>query len=529
MLARLDAGHHAGYLSKIIRPFQWLEGVGEGRRVINCVGPKHSLSKERRHTVSSQEIALIAHLMRRAGFGAGREELDAYAAKGYEASVEELLECADERSMPDDLIRRYHHNQSSGFAVEGAGASWLYRLISTRAPLQEKMVLLWHRIFATSYSKVPQGKVLADQLGMFRRHGMGSFRTLLVELSKDPAMIVWLDNQDNHKGAINENYGRELLELFSMGAGNYSEQDIKECARAFTGWTVANTEHTMVLARRNSIWPYGKVAWRFEYRAEDHDDEEKEFLGERGRFGGEDVIDIICKQPATARFLSRHMYHFFVADEPPVPQWPYTPPRDPEAIEALCQAYFDSDYDIRSMLRVLFNSNFFRSEESWYSKIKSPAELVAGVLRLTGEFEKPRRQILDRNRQVGYMGQMLLGPPSVEGWHEGLEWIDSGTLVERLNFASEQMGDRENPGVREMIEKVTTGERGTLSPERLVDACLDQMGAVSVSENTRSSLVDFAAKMGDLRLGTEKSDGDAQQKVGGMFQVIAATPEFQQA
>ena len=127
------------------------------------------------------------------------------------------------------------------------------------------------------------------------------------------------------------------------------------------------------------------------------------------------------------------------------------------------------------------------------------------------------------------MGQMLLGPPSVEGWHEGLEWIDSGTLVERLNFASEQMGDRENPGVKAMIEEVTMGQHGTVSPERLVDACLDQIGAVSVSENTRSSLVDFAAKIGNVRLGTEKSGEDAQRKVSGMLQMIATTPEFQQA
>ena len=479
--------------------------------------------------MSSHEIALIAHLMRRAGFGASRKELDAYAAKGYQATVEGLLECADDESMPDDLIRRYHHNQSASFDFSGTGASWLYRLISTRAPLQEKMVLLWHGIFATAYSKVPQGKVQRDQLRMFRRHGMGSFRTLLVELSKDPAMIVWLDNQDNHKGAINENYGRELLELFSMGVGNYSEQDIKECARAFTGWTVANTEHTVVLARRNSVWPYGKVAWRFEYREEDHDDGEKEFLGERGRFGGEDIVDIICKQPATARFLSRHLYHFFVADEPPVPQWPYTPPRDPEAIEMLSQAYFDSDYDIQSMLRMLFNSDFFRSQESWYAKIKSPAELVAGVLRMTGEFERPRREISDRNRQIGYMGQMLLAPPSVEGWHQGLEWIDSGTLVERLNFASEQMGDTANPGVRAMVEEITTSEDDPVSPERLVDACLDQMGAVSVSDDQRSALVDFALKDGDLRLGAEEPEEDARRRVGGILRVIAATPDFQRA
>ncbi len=175
--------------------------------------------------MSNEDIGLIAHLTRRAGFGASRDELDAYAAKGYEATVEALLDFREVRSMPEDLIRRYHHDYSAMFESAGSGASWLYRVVSTSAPLQEKMVLFWHGVFATGYAKVPQGKVLMDQLRMFRRRGAGSFRTLLEELSRDPAMIIWLDNQENHKGAINENYGRELLELFSMGAGNYSEQE----------------------------------------------------------------------------------------------------------------------------------------------------------------------------------------------------------------------------------------------------------------------------------------------------------------
>ena len=381
--------------------------------------------------MGSKNIELIAHLMRRADFGATRDQIEEYAAKGYEAMVEELLRSGDSRTMTDDLIRRYHHEQSGMMGRVDPGANWLYRMVSAGGSLQEKVALFWHGIFATGYSKLTQGKVMLDQIRMFRTYGMGSFKTLLVELSKDPAMIVWLDNHDNHTGAINENYGRELLELFSMGIGNYSEEDIKECSRAFTGWTIANTEYMEARARRDSIWPYGRIAWHFEYRPEDHDDGEKEFLGHRGRFNGEDVIDIICQQPATARFISRHMYHFFVADEPPVPQWPYTPPRDPEAIELLSRAYFDSGYDIRSMLRALFTSDFFRSEESWYAKVKSPAELVAGVLRLTGEFNRPRRQILDRNLQISYMGQELINPPSVEGlapghrvgrhWHAGGE------------------------------------------------------------------------------------------------------------
>ena len=219
--------------------------------------------------------------------------------------------------------------------------------------------MFWHGIFATGYAKVIHGKALSDQTRMFRRHAMGSLRTLLLELSKDPAMIIWLDNQDNHKGAINENYGRELLELFSMGVGNYTEADIKECARAFTGWTIANRRYMELRSQRDSDWPYGRISWHFEFHPEDHDDDEKTFLGETGNWNGDDIVDIICKQPATARFIARHLYSFFVADEPPVPEWPYTPPADPQAIEILTQAYFDNDYNIGAMLRTLFNSDFF--------------------------------------------------------------------------------------------------------------------------------------------------------------------------
>ena len=337
--------------------------------------------------------------------------------------MEELVEGVETQRMGDDLIRRFHPELSGMMANMGPGENWLYRMVTTTAPLREKMALFWHSIFPTGYPKVIHGKALSDQTRMFRNRGMSSFRTLLVELSKDPAMIIWLDNQDNHKGAINENYGRELLELFSMGVGNYTEKDIRECARAFTGWTIGNREYMELRSQRDSDWPYGRISWHFEYHQEDHDDGEKEFLGQRGRFNGEDVIDIICQQEATARFISRHMYSFFVADEPSVPRWPYTPPADPQAIEELCQAYFDSKYDISTMLRVLLNSDFFRSQDSWYTKVKSPVELVAGVLRLTGEFERPRREILDRFLQAVYMGQWLNNPPSVEGWHQGIEWV----------------------------------------------------------------------------------------------------------
>ena len=480
--------------------------------------------------MGNSEVQLIAHLMRRAGFGATRDQLDAHAAKGYEETVEELLlDPREERRMADGLIRRFHPELSAMMGPFGPGDNWLYRMATTSAPLQEKLTLFWHGIFATGYPKVVNGKVLSDQTRMFRRYGMGSFRKLLVELSKDPAMIIWLDNQDNHKGAINENYGRELLELFSMGVGNYSEDDIKECARAFTGWTIGNRRYMELRSMRDSDWPYGRISWHFEYLPDDHDDGEKEFLGQRGRFNGEDVIDIICQQEATARFISRHLYSFFVADEPGVPQWPYTPPADPQAIEQLSRAYFDSNYDITSMLRVLFNADFFRSQRAWYTKVKGPVELVAGVLRLTGEFDRPRREMTDRHLQAQYMGQWLNNPPSVEGWHQGTEWLDTGNLVERVNFATQQIGNESKPGVQAMIGRIASGHERVISPEGLVDACLDQVGSISVSDDTRRELVDFAARGGDVHVGSGSPDEAARQRIVDVLQMVASTHDFQRA
>ena len=475
------------------------------------------------------EIALMAHLLRRAGFGATRDQLDAYVAKGYEATVEELLNPGEDQRMGDDLIRRFHPELSGMIGPLGPAENWHYRMITTTAPLQEKMALFWHSIFATGYPKVIHGKSLSDQIRMLRRFSMGNFRNLLVELSKNSAMIIWLDNQDNHKESINENYGRELLELFSMGVGNYTEQDIKECARAFTGWTIGNREYMEMRSQRDSDMPYGRISWHFEYNADDHDDGEKEFLGQKGRFNGEDIVDLICKEQATARFIARHMYHFFVADEPAVPQWPYISPADPQAIEELSRAYFESNYDIRSMLRTLFNSNFFRSEHSRYTKVKSPAELVAGVCRLTGEFDRPRFEILDRFHQSVYMGQWVTNPPSVEGWHQGTQWIDTGTLVERVNFAAQQMGDANKPGVRAMIESITSNGETTISPEGLVDRCLDQMGAISVSDETRTVLTEFASRGGDLQLGATGPDETTRQRVTDVLQLVASTQEFQRS
>ena len=468
-------------------------------------------------TSVSTNTDLIAHLLRRAAFGGTRNEIETWAEQGYEAAVSELLDPSEPEWSEVFLARRFHFEQSGMLTPQGGPAHWLYRMITTRAPLHEKVALFWHGIFATGYPKVIHGKALSDQIRTFRLHGMGRFDDLLLELAKDPAMIVWLDNQDNHKDAINENWGRELLELFSMGVGHYSEDDIKECARAFTGWTLGNTEYMVLRSMRDSDWPYGRISWHFEFREDDHDDGEKTFLGHKGNLNGEDIISIICEQEATARFIARHMYHFFVADEPPVPSWPYTPPREPEAIDILAQAYFDNDHSIKAMLETLLNSDFFKSEDIRYEKVKGPAEFVTGVLRLTNEFDRPRREILDRYFQTNFMGQMLTNPPSVEGWHQGVEWVDTGTLIERINFASEQLGDESKAGVRNMVDSIMSADPDP-SPEDLVDLCLENLGAITISDETRR-VIRKRAEM----------DEHSRDKVVEMLRLTVATHDFQRA
>jgi uncharacterized protein (DUF1800 family) len=480
--------------------------------------------------MTTKDVQLMAHLMRRAGFGTSRDELDSLVAQGYDETVEKLLDIDHPTMMSDDLIRRYHPENSGMMGNRVAGSNWMYRMVSTDTPLREKVALFWHGIFATGYSKLANGKVLHDQIRMFLRHGMGSFRTLLLELSKDPAMIVWLDNCESHKGAINENWGRELLELFSMGVGNYSEQDIKEASRAFTGWTIGNTEYMTLKSARDSVWPYGRLSFHFEYKPEDHEDGEKEFLGEKGDFNGNDIIDIICKQPATARFVARHMYSFFVADEPPVPEWPYKPPRDPKAIETLSNAYFESNYSITHMLQVLFKSDFFKSEDARYERVKSPAELMASVLRLTDEFQRPRMEMDATAFHTTYMGQWLLNPPSVEGWHWGAEWIDSGALVERVNFTTEHLGNLGNPGVSAMVDKILDNGSDASSPAKLVDRALDQLTmSAAVDEETRSALIEFATRQEELIDGSAQNGDGPRERAVNVLKLVGATPEFQLA
>ena len=295
-------------------------------------------------------IALIAHLMRRAGFGFSNDELETLAGKPYDEIVDDLVHPERFPEVDEYSLRRYFLQLNNFDTVITWQGAWVYRMVNTQRPLEEKMTLFWHHIFATSVGKSEHGPSAVKQLETFRTNALGKYEEIIRSLAKDPAMIFWLDNNENHLGEPNENWGRELLELFSMGVGNYTEDDIKQASRAFTGWT---------FTQPLPLDPYGRYTSEFLYEDGDHDHSEKEFLGETGRFGGDDIIKIVAKQSATANFIARHLYNFFVADEPQVPAWSVTDPRDPEAVKSIAEYFTKVDGDMREVLRFILLSDFF--------------------------------------------------------------------------------------------------------------------------------------------------------------------------
>jgi uncharacterized protein (DUF1800 family) len=274
-------------------------------------------------------------------------------------------------------------------------------MLVTPRPLEEKLTLFWHGHFATGQNKVRDYRMMLQQNLMFRAKASGSFRELLLALLKDPAMLVYLDNGENIKSHPNENFGRELLELFTMGVGHYSERDVREAARAFTGWT------NDVLA--------------FKLDAAQHDAGEKTFLGRTGRLGGEQIIDIVLEQPVTAEFVASKLYRFFVREE-----------ISPAVQAALGRTFRESGYQLKPLLRQVFLSKDFYSPPSVATQIKSPVQLVVSTYRKLGLTETPT--IPDFGRMTGALGQTLFEPPNVAGWAGGRTWITPSTLLERGNL-----------------------------------------------------------------------------------------------
>lgn len=314
-----------------------------------------------------------------------------------ENEKEELLERLDR----ENRRARQQLRRSQIQKITELRGWWIHRMATTSRPLQEKLTLFWHGHFATGNTKVRDTRMMLRQNEMLRANAAGSFRDLLAGILTDPAMLVYLDNGENRKGHPNENFGRELLELFTMGVGNYTEQDIREASRAFTGWT-------------NDV-----LEFRFDPAT--HDDGEKTFLGRTGAFNGDDIIDIILDTPVTADYISAKLYRFFVREE-----------LDDSTRVALGATFRDAGYELKPLLRRVFLSRDFYSPASYATQVKSPVHLVVSTYRKLGLTALPT--IPDFGRLTARLGQTLFNPPNVAGWAGGRTWITPASLLERGNL-----------------------------------------------------------------------------------------------
>jgi uncharacterized protein (DUF1800 family) len=474
-----------------------------------------SYDRSRPHPLTNRRTQ-IAHLLRRAGFGASREELDEYVALGLTKTIERLVEFEQVADDAEDRLRMISLDLNK---LADLQRSWLLRMIYTKRPLQEKMVLFWHGLLTSAAAKVglpnptPQNPnpphYLLDQHKFFREHAVDTFENILLGISRDPAMMIWLDSQVNNKGKPNENYARELMELFSLGITgpdgkpNYTEQDVREVARAFTGW--------------------GIEQGRFVFRPSNHDTGLKTVLGKTGNFDGNDVIKLLVQQPAAAWHLSCKLWEFFAYDNP-----------SEADLQPLITAYIRTGGSVKAMLRALFTSPAFYSPRAYRAKIKSPVEFTVGIVRAlkiaTDAFPLPGA--------TTRMGQALFNPPNVAGWPGGIAWINSTTWLERINFCNTLLTARNDshtmpPPLETIVQRYQLSTH-----EAIVDHFADLLLDGQISSTMRAALLDYLAAGQPVVAiaGRPRAipSGPAlpafvDQKVRGVVYLLLASPEFQLA
>jgi uncharacterized protein (DUF1800 family) len=361
------------------------------------------------------------HLLSRAGFGGTPAEIEAYSKLTREQAADRLLAGTARTAVtsppawtagtpvtlgsrlrglsPEERkLARREMNQEA-FELQ---SWWLGEMLATPSPLTERMTLFWHNHFVSSQQKVRSPHLMYGQNALFRRHALGNFGELLHEASRDPAMVIYLDSASNRKGSPNENFAREVMELFTLGEGHYSERDIKEAARAFTGWGV------------------DRDTGAFAFRPAAHDDGEKTVLGRTGNFRGEAVLDILLAQPQTAEYLVGKLWREFISPKP-----------DEREVKRIAATFRDSRYDIRSAVRELLVSDAFYAEANRGTLIKSPVDLVVGTLR---QFQFSTGDMLPFVLATNQLGQALFAPPNVKGWPGNEAWINSTTLLRRKAF-----------------------------------------------------------------------------------------------
>jgi hypothetical protein len=435
------------------------------------------------------EAARVSHLLRRAGFGASRDDLARFRGMGLQGTIDYLLgfDVLDDTALEARLAAQTMDTKKRQDVTHW----WLQRMAYSTRPLQEKMTLFWHGILTSSYAATNNTPAMFEQNEMFRRMGMGRYSEMLKAVSRDEAMLIYLDSRTNRKSAPNENYSRELMELFTLGIGNYSEEDVREAARSYTGWQVRKS--------------------KFKYNKNQHDNGYKRFLGQSGTWDGDDVVDIIMQQPAAAEYIVRRLWEFFAYADP-----------EPAVLARLVTVFVDNQTEIRPVVQAIFESDEFYSTKAFRGLIKEPAELAASTVRtlsIDTTFNTLRTGIEG-------MGQTLLEPPDVAGWAGGAAWINSTTLLGRVNQANKVANGRTAAGsLRFDPEKLAEGVSAT--SEAQIDFWVDLLLGGDISDVTRQELLMHAATLQVPTPAGKSVSVNEQQR--SLVYLILASPDYQLA
>lgn len=425
------------------------------------------------------DLRRAAHLFRRAGFGATREELEQSITRSPEEVVDQLLNA----EQPAPFLSEMKLLADSAIATGNArqlSAWWVYRLLNTPAQALEKITLFWHGHFATSADKVTDPELMYAQNELLRTHALGDFSQLLLEISRDPAMLVYLDSATNRKAHPNENYAREIMELFCLGEGQYTEHDIRELARCFTGWEIRRGE--------------------FRFNRFQHDSGAKSFLGQTGDFSGEDGVRIVLEQKSAPEFLCRKLVRFYGMDEPEP---------DSALLAPLSALMRESGMQIRPVVRRILSSRFFFSDSSIGRRIRSPVELAIGLLRsLQGSANS-----FELAESLSTLGQGLLYPPSVKGWDGGRAWINSSTLLGRSNLVRRLLTDEKTRFDKGTLQEFLS-HRKVRGPEKTVEFFETLLFAARIPASARDQIATLM-----------KSGTTAQLLTG--IHALCTLPEFQ--
>jgi uncharacterized protein (DUF1800 family) len=376
-----------------------------------------------------RESVRITHLLRRAGFGVTRQEFERYQALGLQKTTDELIQYGrvDDRAAVA-VVNTIDANRSS------PAVWWVVRMANTRRPLQEKMTLFWHGLLTTELTAVVDVPSVLAQNEFLRTNAMGDFRDILQGISLDRAMMVYLDTDGSERGSPNENYARELMELFSMGEGNYSEDDVREASRAFTGWTVPRPNP-------RNVFSLGEP----EFHPALFDDGRKTFLGYSGNFKHTDIVDIILEQPATATYITRRLFEFFVYPGP-----------DAATLAPFVDVYRHSLGNIGAVVAAILRSDVFYSARAYRAMVKTPVEFVVAAIKALGLVEQLPQLLPGRGLALRRMGQVLFDPPSVAGWPGGESWLSANMLLSRLNFLNDVIDLSAQNGSVPMLDLGTT-------------------------------------------------------------------------